>query len=268
MQQGLRALEFTLGFASMNSMFLSMDPANDFKTTQEVKEAPVPVPVNALKEDAEVVEVALETVVKTSPNTWRTNSYHGTVITTVETGSQKFNLRRDQIELKSFDLITPNGALVRVLTVSLREVIRDLPTNYGIFKLLHKKKCTKLSLNASQSVMKASEVSLISSEELMLWFRFVSSNLIFWFMHRVRRIEFIAVRYLYAIRKGQRHRIIQFSWLNPSRRQYRMGIRSELIRQQFINLILCLLKSNRIDYLNLRLCRLKSNRIQFINLPL
>jgi hypothetical protein len=121
----------------MNSIFLSMDKTNSPEETRvEVEEKQVPVPSKV-----ESIKPAPEPVISVTPtpNTWRPNNYHGTIICTVETASQKFNLRRDNLTLQSYDTFTPNGALVRVLTVSLREVIRDLPTNYEMHQLIIKR---------------------------------------------------------------------------------------------------------------------------------
>ncbi|KAJ3377273.1 Echinoderm microtubule-associated protein-like 6, partial [Lobulomyces angularis] len=75
---------------------------------------------------------------------WRQNNYNGTVICSVEILNQrpttaKFLLRKDNVNIQSFDTIAPNGTFARILTCSMRDVLKDLPANYSQYDVNIKK---------------------------------------------------------------------------------------------------------------------------------
>lgn len=63
---------------------------------------------------------------------WRQFSYKATVnCTGVATGGNKVAIKKPNTLVSCFETITPNGALVRVSTANLAEVLKDLPSSYG-----------------------------------------------------------------------------------------------------------------------------------------
>ncbi len=63
---------------------------------------------------------------------WRQFSLKSTVhCTGVAAGGAKISIKKSNLVINGYETMTPNGALVRVTTANLAEVLKDLPSNYG-----------------------------------------------------------------------------------------------------------------------------------------